>query len=419
MLGKTVAVAACAVAAFGIRSCNSTFCEPRPRWQVSRTVDIQDLTANARAAAFLAREVPRWKQDNDCYSCHNNGDAARALIAAVRAGAGPASRAALEDTLAWLSRPTAWDQNRGRSGGAPPDADRALARLQFASATRAAVVTNLLDRRPLDEAAALVAKDQHENGSWRLDASQSLGSPATYGTALATWSARETLVTASPQQHASAIARADAWLRTANPAIVLDSAAIVLGLSDATDAAANAQRARALDVIMRGQSPAGGWGPFVSSPSEPFDSAIVLIALHDLARLRSDAALRAPSAFGEANSPLVIKPYTSATISRAIQLGREWLTMQQLDDGSWPETTRPARQESYAQRISTTAWATLALLAGDREGSRDPRRLGRGVGAAKVVHLERPADAVARTVFENGERHQLILPRRPRLRGHE
>ncbi|MEX0713581.1 MAG: hypothetical protein WD278_14585 [Pirellulales bacterium] len=36
---------------------------------------------------------------------------------------------------------------------------------------------------------------------------------------------------------------------------------------------------------------------------------------------------------------------------------------QQLEDGSWPETTRPAGGQSYAQRISTTAWATIALLA--------------------------------------------------------
>ncbi len=31
----------------------------------------------ARAVAFLAREVPRWSRENHCYSCHNNGDAAR------------------------------------------------------------------------------------------------------------------------------------------------------------------------------------------------------------------------------------------------------------------------------------------------------------------------------------------------------
>ena len=31
-------------------------------------------------------------------------------------------------------------------------------------------------------------------------------------------------------------------------------------------------------------------------------------------------------------------------------------------DGSWPETTRPPGADSYAQRISTTGWALLALL---------------------------------------------------------
>jgi hypothetical protein len=404
MFGKPVAIAACAVAVFGVRSCISTFGEAQPRGPVSPNVEIQDLTPkppHVRAVDFLAREVPRWKQEHDCYSCHNNGDAARALIAARRTSTGD-GKPALDDTLAWLSRPSAWDQNRGRRGGAPPDADKALARLQFASATRAAVVNNLVERRALSDAAALIANDQHADGSWRLDPSQSLGSPATYGTALATWSARETLVAASTDLHAGAIARADAWLRAASPAIVLDAAAIVLGLAGGTDAAANAQRERALDAIMRGQAPAGGWGPYVSSPPEPFDTAIVLIALHDLAP-----------------RPVGVTPFDSRTMTQAIERGRDWLTAQQLDDGSWPETTRPARQESYAQRISTTAWATLALLAGDREGSRDPRRLGRAVGAVEGIDFERPADAVAGAVLENGKDHQLIPPRRPRLRGHE
>jgi hypothetical protein len=43
--------------------------------------------------------------------------------------------------------------------------------------------------------------------------------------------------------------------------------------------------------------------------------------------------------------------------------GRAFLLEAQLGDGSWVETTRPAGQQSYAQYISTTAWATLALLA--------------------------------------------------------
>ncbi len=43
--------------------------------------------------------------------------------------------------------------------------------------------------------------------------------------------------------------------------------------------------------------------------------------------------------------------------------GRHYLQLEQLEDGSWVETTRPAGQQSYAQYISTTGWVTLALLA--------------------------------------------------------
>jgi hypothetical protein len=43
--------------------------------------------------------------------------------------------------------------------------------------------------------------------------------------------------------------------------------------------------------------------------------------------------------------------------------GRKYLLAEQLDDGSWIETTRPSGARSYAQRLSTSGWATLALLA--------------------------------------------------------
>ena len=42
--------------------------------------------------------------------------------------------------------------------------------------------------------------------------------------------------------------------------------------------------------------------------------------------------------------------------------GRARLLAEQEKDGSWTETTRPSGAESYAQRLSTTGWATLALL---------------------------------------------------------
>ena len=56
--------------------------------------------------------------------------------------------------------------------------------------------------------------------------------------------------------------------------------------------------------------------------------------------------------------------YRPEELKEAIAKGKAYLASQQRPDGSWPETTRPADQESYAQRISTTAWAMLALLAG-------------------------------------------------------
>jgi hypothetical protein len=50
--------------------------------------------------------------------------------------------------------------------------------------------------------------------------------------------------------------------------------------------------------------------------------------------------------------------------------GRAFLLAAQEKDGSWAETTRPSGGDSYAQRLSTTGWATLALLAGGRKGGR-------------------------------------------------
>ena len=98
----------------------------------SPSVAPSSAAAESRAVAFLTREVPRWKAENDCYSCHNNGDAARALIASAR---GAAVGTAIDDTLAWLREPARWDRNK-TTGGID---DKPLARMQFASALARAV----------------------------------------------------------------------------------------------------------------------------------------------------------------------------------------------------------------------------------------------------------------------------------------
>src|SRR5262249_28619783 len=148
-----------------------------------------DRTPEDRALAYLSREVPRWSAENKCYSCHNNGDAARALYVAYRQSHWFPAKA-LADTTRWLGRPQGWDHN----GGEGPFSDKVQARLQFAAALVEAVDAGLIkDKDALARAAALVAEHQQPDGSWQIGAEGSLGSPATHGVALATSLARRTL----------------------------------------------------------------------------------------------------------------------------------------------------------------------------------------------------------------------------------
>jgi hypothetical protein len=283
-------------------------------------------SAESRAVAFLSKEVPAWHAEHRCYSCHNNGDAARALVQAARAGFDTA--APLADTLAFLSLPPDWEKN-SRGGGLD---DTALARIQFAGALTAAVEAKLVARDALAPAAKLVASDQKPNGSWQLDPSNSLGSPTTYGTALATWAARRALLAADATVYGAQIDRAAAWMRALEPRDTPDLAAVILTFP------AGREADRAERALLDLQGPDGGWGPFASVRSEPFDTAIAVLALR----------ARAPT------------PARRAAIAR----GTDYLRASIGDDGSWVETTRPAGQRSYAQRLSTTGWALLALLGG-------------------------------------------------------
>src|SRR5262245_20033920 len=87
-----------------------------------------------RAIAFLQREVPAWTRENGCFSCHNNGDAARALFAAKHAGF-RVGLAAVNDTTRWVTQPDRWEHNRGDPGFS----DQRLANIQFAASLLAAM----------------------------------------------------------------------------------------------------------------------------------------------------------------------------------------------------------------------------------------------------------------------------------------
>jgi hypothetical protein len=285
-----------------------------------------------RAIAFLSREVPAWSVKNKCFSCHNNGDGARVLYTAVGMGHSIPKKS-LADTSDWLIRPEQWD----KIGDSAGSSDKNLARIQFAAALvdglDAGVIKN---REVLAKAAKLVAENQKPDGSWQVDAPGNIGSPATYGPCLATYLARRTLQKADAKQFKVAINKADRWFERVPVKNVLDAAAVLQALSDISTTEGSAQRRHCHDLIRQGESKDGGWGPYVNSPPEPFDTALVILALSHY--------------------------HEEAGVKDMIKGGRAFLLKSQQEDGSWPETTRPAGAQSYAQRISTTAWATMALL---------------------------------------------------------
>ena len=270
-------------------------------------------TPEDRAIAFLAREVPAWRRENNCFSCHNNGDGARALYAARRLGR-QVDEGVLRETTMWLTAPADWKNNRGD----PRFSDKQLARLQFAAAAAEAGLASLR------EAAKLIVADQRSDGSWQIGAEGSAGSPATYGPALATAMAIRILERADAAGFRTQIQKARGWLKRLQIRSVPDAAAVLFAFpaNDGGDA-----------FLRRAQASDGGWGPAAGAPPEPFDTALALLALRE-------------------------NPEAGKLVAR----GRAWLTKTQLESGGWPETTRPAGGQSYAQHVSTAAWVTVALL---------------------------------------------------------
>src|SRR6185369_1420329 len=232
-----------------------------------------------RALAFLSKEVPAWSVEHKCFSCHNNGDGARALYAARRLGRKIDDKA-LAVTTDWLSRPQDWKNNRGD----PAFSDKTLASLQFAVSLAAAVEAKTAKQEPLVVAANMVGALQQRDGSWQIEGPDAIGSSVTWGRALTTALSRRVLRQADARRFETELSRTDQWLRTVKAESVLDAGSVLLGLERADDKAASEQRAKCRDIIRKGESTTGGWGPYVTSPPEPFDTAVVLLGLDESPR---------------------------------------------------------------------------------------------------------------------------------------
>ena len=297
----------------------------------------------SRAVAYLTQQVGGWKSKQGCASCHHNGDAARALLLAAHRGHDVGD--ALTETRAFLQNPSGWAANKGHGD------DEGLMRLQFAAALAAAGEQDRTPSPALVEAAKIILADQTQDGAWTPDASDPPSSPLTWGTAVATWMARSTLIASGREPDDFAVAQTDRWLRTVEATTVPDAAGVVLGLGVTSDVMADKQRAKYLNLLRFAQRESGGWGAEPNAEyATAFDTALVLLALQQL----------------ESDPRLARSTYRVEELQAAIAKGRAFLVDLQRPDGSWPETVRGASKNSEALRLSTTAWALTALLGGMR-----------------------------------------------------
>jgi hypothetical protein len=268
---------------------------------LAATLTIGAIPASAglrEAVEYLEEEVPRWKRENKCYSCHNNGDGARALLA-LRAAGVDVKAEALADSLENVRSPAGWEK-------------KTLALVQYAAAMREAARTGLIEVPA--QAIEMLLRAQEEDGRWKVDEEMAEGAATTYGSELATALAIEAI-----GKENEAVAGARRWLERRKPGGIVAAAGVLLaGVS--SDAAVN--------LLLARQVADGSWN------HEAFDTAVAMLALE-----------RAGKGGEE------------------IRRGREYLLTTQLSGGGWTGTTRPAGGTSYAQHISTTAWAAMALSA--------------------------------------------------------
>ena len=293
--------------------------------------------AIARGVGYLTKEVTKRQPGQPCAVC---GDPARALLAASAKGhdIGPS----LDAILQVLKQPSDWDRHL------PAGVDKPLARIQFAAALALAERLGKAASTDLEAAAKLLAADQQPDGSWPTDQAHAVGSPATYGPVLATWSARSSLISSGMQPDHFTIVQADRWIRGLTVDNVFDAAATVLALELSSDVMADNLRRAALGIIRKAQSPTGGWGPDAAAAPQVFDTALAVLALASL----------------EVEPRLARSTYRPEELKEAIANGKTYLVSQQRPDGSWPETSRLKNQDSRVHGTATTGWALLALLAG-------------------------------------------------------
>ena len=295
--------------------------------------------AMKQAAAYLKREAEVWPDENGCYSCHNNGDAARVLFG-QHDFSSQLQGERWKTMLNWYVQPEKWLSAKTDEVSLSP----ALYTIQFGKGLLSAETSGLLapTQQQRYEVGRLVADHQNEQGYWPIEPAGTVGSPGTYGNTLGVAFALDILSACSDATFETNIGRANQWLFSQIPSATVDIAGTLLALKHSTNPTKRSIQSRLTEQLIQRQSQSGGWGPYQNRWPEVFDTSIAMIALAELS----------PDPESSLETPLV--------------KGVEFLLEIQDELGAWPETTRPTGGTSYAQHISTTAWALQALQAAAR-----------------------------------------------------
>ena len=126
------------------------------------------------------------------------------------------------------------------------------------------------------------------------------------------------------------------WITQMSPRSTIDLAAGIQILKNSDTSERLALVAQWRQALIQQQNDDGSWGPYASRFGEAFDTAVALLTLAPFLSSHPD-------------------------YRRPLDLGRSFLANTQEPSGGWTETTRPAGGTSYAQHISTSAWALSAL----------------------------------------------------------
>ena len=131
------------------------------------------------------------------------------------------------------------------------------------------------------------------------------------------------------------IVQTDRWIRGLTPENVLDASATILALELSSDVMAENLRRNCLSILRNGQSPAGGWGPYVTAAPQVFDTAMAVLALSSL----------------EAEPRLARSAYRVEELKEAIANGKKYIVSQQRLTAAGrkprdPQTRKVMRSES-------------------------------------------------------------------------